>query len=221
MRSFRSLRNIPVVVVALIEVVARSVHVFKNISSYVWLVSALRSDSHVQVCAILLPLHVVLHLVLHQWVHLHLAFIMMSLAFFKNFFALMTDIIDKTLMHCISWLKINLEIILLELGLASQFDCKTLDDEFFSKDKVWISTELEQDVLRQVLIADALQNVTLLLIRQLGFLRLVLDFQVFLLLLDVQNMLDLVRLFFRKIHFGVFFNRFCPRRLFFVELILE
>ena len=61
MRSIRSLGNIPIVVVALIEVVARSVHVFENVSSYVWLVSALRSDSHVQVCAILLPLHVVLH----------------------------------------------------------------------------------------------------------------------------------------------------------------
>lgn len=57
---------------------------------------------------------------------------MMSLAFFKNFFALVTDIIDKTRLHCISCLKVNLEIILLELGLASQFDCKTLNDEIFS-----------------------------------------------------------------------------------------
>ena len=76
---------------------------------------------------------------------------------------------------------------------AAEFDSETLHDELLAESEIWVGAHFQKSILGKERISDASHNGLFLVISESLLISLLFNLQVTIFLLNVQDVLDLVR----------------------------
>ena len=115
----------------------------------------------------------------------------------------------------------DLKLVACELIRAAKLNSESLNDHLFGKGKFWVGAQLQKGILRELGKSNAAEDSLLLLLRQLALCRSLADSQVALFLLDVKDVLDLVRDILGEVELSVLLHGLKLDGILLVELLLE